>query len=114
MPESAIAAARARGLAGSALVRHFAANAALPLLWILGGMVPALLSGSVIVEEIFSWPGLGRLLLRGVEGRDYPLVLALVLLSGVAVLAGQLLADLLLPALDPRARSPMLTSESAE
>ncbi len=114
MPESAIAAARARGLAGLSLVRHFAANAALPFLWILGGMVPALLSGSVIVEEIFSWPGLGRLLLRGVEGRDYPLVLALLFLSGVAVLLGQLLADLLLPALDPRARAPLVGTESGE
>lgn len=114
IPERAVAAARARGLAGRALARHFAANAALPFLWILGGMIPALVSGSVIVEEIFSWPGMGRLLLRGVEGRDYPVVLALVFLSGVAVLLGQLVADLLLPALDPRARSPMLGAESAE
>ncbi|HUD71264.1 MAG TPA: ABC transporter permease [Dongiaceae bacterium] len=114
MPESAIAAARARGLAGLSLGRHFAANAALPFLWMLGGLVPALLSGSVIVEEIFSWPGMGRLLLRGVEGRDYPLVLTLVFLSGVAVLLGQLLADLLLPALDPRARAPLVGTESGE
>lgn len=114
MPESAIAAARARGLAGLALVRHFAANALLPLLWMLGGMIPALLSGSVIVEEIFAWPGLGRLLLRGVEGRDYPVVLALILLSAVAVLVGQLIADLLLPALDPRARALFPASEPTE
>jgi len=111
MPESAVAAARARGLSGASLARHFAANAALPFLWLLGGMVPALLSGSVVVEEIFSWPGLGRLLLRGVAGRDYPLVLALVLLSALAVLLGQLLADLLMPALDPRARAPLMESE---
>lgn len=111
IPESAVAAARSRGLAGTSLLRHFAANATLPLLWFLGGMVPALLSGSVVVEEIFSWPGLGRLLLRAVYGRDYPVVLALVLLSAVAVLIGQLIADLLLPALDPRARAPMLESE---
>lgn len=114
IPEAAVAAARSRGLAGVALARHFAANATLPLLWLLGGMVPALLSGSVIVEEIFSWPGLGRLLLHGVEGRDYPVVLALVLLSAVAVLLGQLLADLLLPVLDPRTRAPMIEMEPGE
>ena len=114
IPETALAAARSRGLAGRALFRHFAVNALLPLLWLLGGMVPALLSGSVIVEQIFSWPGLGRLLLRSVEGRDYPLVLALVLLSAVAVLLGQLLADLLLPALDPRSREPLLGAEPGE
>jgi peptide/nickel transport system permease protein len=99
-----ITAARARGLWGGRLLAHFAPNAALPFLSLLGGMIPGLLAGSVVVEEIFSWPGLGRLLLRAVSGRDYPVVLALVLLSGVAVLAGQLCIDLLYPALDPRLR----------
>jgi peptide/nickel transport system permease protein len=99
-----LAAARARGISGWRLARHFAPNAAAPFVTLLGAIVPALLAGSVVVEEIFSWPGLGRLMLRSVEGRDYPVVLALMMLSASAVLAGQLLIDLIYPALDPRLR----------
>src|SRR4030095_14835181 len=92
---SSLAAARARGLRGSGLLHHFALLLALPLLWLLGGIVPSLLSGSVIVEEAFSWPGLGRLMVQAVLGRDTPVAMALLLLSAVAVLAAQLLIDLL-------------------
>src|SRR5262245_23703827 len=107
----AVATARARGLHGLSLARHFAPNAALPFVWMVAGIVPALVSGSVIVEEAFSWPGIGRQLLRGVEGRDYPLVLAVVLLSALAVLMGQLLADFLLPAIDPRIRDAVMRED---
>ncbi|HYV86627.1 MAG TPA: ABC transporter permease [Patescibacteria group bacterium] len=103
-PAGSVAAARARGLSGLRLARHFAPMAALPFVSILGAVVPALVAGSVVIEEAFSWPGLGRLLVHAVEGRDYPVVLALVLLSACAVLAGQLLVDLAYPALDPRLR----------
>ena len=99
-----LAAARARGLSGFRLAWHFAPNAAAPFVSLLGAIIPGLLAGSVVVEEIFSWPGMGRLLLRAVEGRDYPVVLTLMLLSAGAVLAGQMLIDLLYPALDPRLR----------
>jgi peptide/nickel transport system permease protein len=106
-----LAAARSRGLHGFSLARHFAPNGALPLVWMIAGIVPALVSGSVVTEVVFSWPGLGRVLVRGVEGRDYPLVMALVLLSAVTVLAGQLAADLLLPAIDPRLRETVSRAE---
>jgi peptide/nickel transport system permease protein len=99
-----LAAARARGLSGVRLLRHFAPALALPLLWLVGGLVPSLLAGSVIVEEAFSWPGLGRLMVRAVLGRDTPVAMALLLLTAGAVLAAQLLIDLLYPALDPRLR----------
>lgn len=102
-----LSAARARGLSRWRLARHFAPNAAAPFVSLLGAIVPGLLAGSVVVEEIFSWPGLGRLLLRSVEGRDYPVVLTLMLMSASAVLAGQLLIDLVYPALDPRLREVM-------
>jgi peptide/nickel transport system permease protein len=111
-PEAMVA-ARARGLHGVSLARHFAPNAALPFVWMVAGIVPALVSGSVVIEAVFSWPGLGQLLLRGVEGRDYPLVMALVLFSAVTVLAGQLVADLLLPAIDPRLRDSVGREEDA-
>jgi peptide/nickel transport system permease protein len=66
----------------------------------------------VVIEAIFSWPGLGQVLLRGVEGRDYPLVMALVLLAAITVLAGQLVADLILPAIDPRLRDLVARDEN--
>jgi len=108
----AMAAARARGLHGFSLARHFAPNSALPFVWMVAGIVPALVSGSVVIEAIFSWPGLGQVLLRGVEGRDYPLVMALVLLAAITVLAGQLVADLILPAIDPRLRDLVARDEN--
>jgi peptide/nickel transport system permease protein len=111
-PPGSVAAARARGLSGLHLARHFAPSAALPFVSILGAVVPALVAGSVVIEEAFSWPGLGRLLVRAVEGRDYPVVLALVLLSACSVLAGQLLVDLAYPALDPRLREQVTPEES--
>jgi peptide/nickel transport system permease protein len=106
-------AARARGLRGWALLRHFLPNAALPFVWLLGGLVPGLLAGSVLVEEAFSWPGAGRLLVRAVTGRDQPVILALLLFSAVAVLLAQILADLLYPALDPRLRDLKRADDSA-
>jgi peptide/nickel transport system permease protein len=106
-------AARARGLRGWALLRHFLPNAALPFVWLLGGLVPGLLAGSVLVEEAFSWPGAGRLLVRAVTGRDQPVILALLLFSAVAVLLAQILADLLYPALDPRLRDLERADDSA-
>jgi len=109
----ALAAARARGLHGVSLARHFAPNSALPFVWMIAGIIPALVSGSVVIEAVFSWPGLGQILLRGVEGRDYPLVMALVLLSALTVLAGQLVADLLLPVIDPRLRDIVARQEDA-
>jgi len=104
IPATDLAAARARGLRGWGLLRHFAPSLALPLVWLLGGLLPSLLAGSVVVEEAFSWPGLGRLMIQAVLGRDIPVAMALLLLSGTAVLAAQLLVDLLYPALDPRLR----------
>jgi peptide/nickel transport system permease protein len=104
LPVSAVAAARARGLRGAALLRHFAPALALPLVWLLGGLIPSLLAGSVVVEEAFSWPGLGRVMVQAVLGRDTPVAMALLLISGTAVLAAQLLVDLVYPALDPRLR----------
>ncbi len=115
LPGSAVAAARARGLRGAALLRHFAPALALPMVWLLGGLIPSLLAGSVVIEEAFSWPGVGRVMVQAVLGRDTPVAMALLLLSGTAVLAAQLLIDLIYPALDPRLRErlPSRTRASA-
>jgi peptide/nickel transport system permease protein len=100
-----VLAARARGLSDTrALWTHAVRNALVPLVTLLGLIVPGLLSGSIIVERIFGWPGLGRLYFDAVLGRDYPVVLGLTLWTAVATLAATLAADLLAAAVDPRMR----------
>jgi peptide/nickel transport system permease protein len=100
-----VLAARARGLSESeALWRHAFRNALLPLVTVLGLVLPGLLSGSVIVEQIFAWPGLGRLYFDAVLARDYPVVLGLTFVTAVATLAATLAADLLYAVVDPRVR----------
>lgn len=97
--------ARARGASRSqALWRHAFRNAVLPLITLLGLMVPALLSGSVVVERIFVWPGLGQLYFDSILARDYPVILALSLLSAVVTLIATLASDLAAALADPRVR----------
>jgi len=99
--------ARAKGLGEMAVVgRHAFRNTLVPLVTHLGLTLPALLGGSVILERIFSWPGLGNLLFMKVLERDHPVIMALVLLYAVLVIAGNLLADLLYAVVDPRIRTP--------
>jgi peptide/nickel transport system permease protein len=100
-----VTAARARGQSrGQALWRHALRNALLPVITLFGLLLPALLSGSVIIERIFAWPGLGRLYLDSILARDYPVILALSLLSAVVTLAATLLSDIAVAAADPRVR----------
>ena len=100
-----VIAARARGASrGQALWRHALRNALLPVITLFGLLLPALLSGSVIVERIFAWPGLGRLYLDSILARDYPVILALSLISAVVTLAATLLSDIAVAAADPRVR----------
>ena len=98
-----VTAALARGLSRrQVLWRHAFRNALLPLVTLLGLLLPGLLSGSVIVERIFAWPGLGRLYFDSILSRDYPVVLGLSLIGGVATLAATLAADVALALVDPR------------
>ena len=98
-------AARARGLSSLAvLLRHGFRQAAVPMLTLAGLLLPALVSGSVIVENIFAIPGLGRLFVEAAFQRDLPVLMALTLLSGAATLLGILLADLTYVVADPRIR----------
>jgi peptide/nickel transport system permease protein len=100
-----VLAARARGASRRrALWTHAFRNALLPLITLLGLLLPGLLSGSVIVEKIFAWPGLGRLYFDSILARDYPVVLALSLLGAVATLAATLAADFAYALADPRVR----------
>ncbi len=96
--------ARAKGLPeGRVLLGHAFRHSITPLLTLAGLMIPALLGGSILIETIFSWPGLGSLFFESVTRRDYPVVLALTVLSATLTLAGNLGADLLQRWANPQA-----------
>lgn len=98
-------AARARGLSeGRVVWLHALRNALVPLIQIFGMSLPLLLSGALVVEKVFGWPGLGRLVFDAATARDYPVVLAATTLSGGLVVLGSLTADLLHAWADPRVR----------
>jgi peptide/nickel transport system permease protein len=105
LPSDFIRTARAKGLAEPLIVRrHALRNALLPTITLLGLTIPALLAGSVFVEKIFAWPGMGLLAVNAVASRDYAMVTAVVVIAGTAVALGNLIADLLYAAADPRVR----------
>jgi peptide/nickel transport system permease protein len=95
--------ARAKG-AGPwrVLFRHAFRNTLIPLVTLLGLSLPSLVGGSVIIEQIFTWPGMGRLFFESIRERDYPTIMGLTLMFSVLTLLGQLLADLLYCLVDPR------------
>lgn len=105
LQEDYIRAARARGLKEiQILTLHALRNAALPVITILGMQFGALLAGAVITETIFSWPGIGQLMIESIQKRDYPIIQACVLLISLAYVMVNLLTDLLYTCLDPRVK----------
>jgi peptide/nickel transport system permease protein len=95
--------ARAKGLPGSrVLYKHALKNALLPVITLLGLSLPSLLAGAAITESIFTWPGLGLLAVQSVTTNDFPVVLAIVMIGGMMVLLGNLVADVLYGFVDPR------------
>ncbi len=97
--------ARAKGLSPVSVIwTHAFRNTLIPLVTQLGLMLPALLSGSIIVEQIFTWPGMGRQMFESIQERDYPTIMGLTLMFAVITLAAQLLADILYAIVDPRIR----------
>lgn len=84
------------------LLRHALRNALLPMITITGLHVPVLLSGALVTETVFTWPGMGRLFLDSVSYRDYPMVMGILMFTAVFVLLGSLLADLTYSIADPR------------
>lgn len=100
-----VAAATSRGLSRAHVEwRHVLRNSVTPLVVLFGLTLPGVIAGSVFVEQVFAWPGLGRAMLSAIASRDYPVVLALTVLYSVAVIGANLLADALLLWLDPRQR----------
>lgn len=97
--------ASAKGLAVRGVVDgHALPNALLPVVTVVGSHVGTLITGAVLTEIVFAWPGLGRLLYDATLSRDYPLLMAIFELTTLAVVAANLLTDLLYAALDPRIR----------
>jgi peptide/nickel transport system permease protein len=96
--------ARAKGLPEVHVLHHALGNVLLPTVTVIGGRVGMLFSGAVLVEIVFAWPGLGRLLLSSVQTRDYPVLLGIFLLVSLAVVVANLLTDLVYVWLDPRIR----------
>ena len=100
-----ITAARARGISeGRLAYRHALRNALLPIITVIGNEVGMMLSGAVLIETVFAWPGLGRLLIETIALRDYPVLLGLSLLVSLGVVAMNLFTDLTYQMIDPRIR----------
>jgi peptide/nickel transport system permease protein len=97
--------ARAKGVSEDQVIYgHTLRNALLPFITMFGLLLPGLIGGSVIFEQIFAWPGLGRLGYEAILARDFPVILTLNFIAAVLTLAGTLLSDVLYSAADPRIR----------
>lgn len=105
LPSDYVTTARAKGVRESDVIgRHALRNAVLPVITLLGIAFPALLTGAVFVEKVFSWPGMGLLIVNSIHSRDYPLLTAAVLIGSVFVVVGSIVADVLYRWFDPRMR----------
>lgn len=95
--------ARSKGLGSrSVLYRHGLRNALIPMVTVIGLQLPRILGGAVIIEQIFAWPGLGLLAYDAIGRRDYPVILALTMLTGAAVMIVNVLTDVVYAVVDPR------------
>ena len=95
--------ARAKGLRERTVVyRHAVRNSLIPIVTLMADLLPALIGGSIVIETIFSIPGMGYMSFEAVLNRDYPLIMAVFTLSALMTLVGILLADLLYTVIDPR------------
>ena len=97
--------ARAKGLSeGKVIFKHAMRNALIPIVTLLGLFLPFLMAGSVLIETVFAWPGMGRTIVTAIFQRDYPVVLATAFVISVMVILGNLIADMLYSIIDPRIR----------
>jgi ABC-type dipeptide/oligopeptide/nickel transport system permease component len=100
-----VIAARARGVSKArAVLRHAFRNSLIPIVTVLGLQIGAVLTGAVITETIFAWPGVGRLLIQSISFRDYPMVQGCILLIAITYVSMNLLTDVVYGLLDPRIR----------
>lgn len=94
--------ATAKGIGRKRVInKHALRNALIPIITVISMQIPTLFGGSIIVEKIFSWPGLGLMTMNAILGRDYPVIMGVCLLSAIVVLIGNLITDLLYALVDP-------------
>ena len=94
--------ARAKGIGRFMVInKHALRNALVPIVTVIGMEIPMLFGGQVIIEQVFSWPGLGLMTMSAISNRDYPVIMAVCLLSAIVVLAANLLTDILYALVDP-------------
>jgi peptide/nickel transport system permease protein len=106
LPQDFVRTARAKGLGeGRVVLKHALRNALLPVITLIGLMLPALVGGAFFVEKVFAWPGMGYVAANAIAARDYDLVTGSVIVGGFMVTIGSLLADLLYAVADPRLRT---------
>ena len=97
--------ARSKGLSEvSVIFKHALRNALIPVITLLGLYLPFLFSGAVLIETVFAWPGMGRLVVDAIFQRDYPVVMAGTFIFAIMVVMGNLIADVLYALVDPRVR----------
>jgi peptide/nickel transport system permease protein len=97
--------ARAKGLGERLIIyRHAIRNALIPVITLAGVQLPFLLGGAIITEQIYNWPGMGRLAVEAISQRDYPTIMGINLLAAVMVIFGNLFADVMYGVVDPRIR----------
>jgi len=95
--------ARAKGLSGrSILYGHAMRNAMIPMITVVGLQLPRIIGGAVIIDQIFAWPGLGDLAWKAIGQRDYPVILAITMLAGAAVMVVNIITDFIYVLVDPR------------
>lgn len=98
--------AKAKGTPGiRILFKHVLKNSLLPVITLVGMSLPALVTGSFIIESVFGWPGIGTLAMSAINARDYPIIMAYILLSGFLLVLGNFIADMLYAVADPRIRA---------
>lgn len=105
MREDYVRTARSKGLKERAvIIKHVLRNSLIPVVTYLGMEIPLLIGGAVVTEQVFSWPGIGNLMIKSIDSRDYPVVMGITVLVAVAVLVFNILTDLIYGILDPRIR----------
>ncbi|MCH5256211.1 MAG: ABC transporter permease [Lachnospiraceae bacterium] len=94
--------ARAKGIGRFKVIyKHALRNALVPIVTVIGMEIPVLFGGAIIIEQVFSWPGLGLMTMSAISNRDYPVIMGVCLLSAVVVLVGNLITDILYALVDP-------------
>ena len=97
--------ARAKGLSERrVIIKHVVGNALLPMITLAGIQLPSILTGALVTETVFTWPGMGRLFLDSLGYSDYPVVMGLLMFSAIIVILGNLIADVVVAIVDPRIR----------